>query len=109
MAGPICITSWCCPAFSAWLSDDPRTYGEAKNLLLAALSSQYQHPKIAIAVDADVDIFNPSELLWALSTRVNPQEDVVIIAGTHNHAMDASLPNSARRAHHYGDDVARKC
>ncbi len=69
-----------------------RTYGEAKNLLLAALSSQYQHPKIAIAVDADVDIFNPSELLWALSTRVNPQEDVVIIAGTHNHAMDASLP-----------------
>ena len=44
-----------------------RTYGEAKNLLLAALSSQYQHPKIAIAVDADVDIFNPSELLWALS------------------------------------------
>ncbi len=69
-----------------------RTYGEAKNLLLAALSSQYQHPKIAIAVDADVDIFNPSELLWAMSTRVNPQEDIVIIAGTHNHAMDASLP-----------------
>ncbi len=70
----------------------PRAYGEAKNLLLAALSSEYQHPKIAIAVDADVDIFNPSELLWALSTRVNPQEDVVIIPGTHNHAMDAALP-----------------
>jgi 3-polyprenyl-4-hydroxybenzoate decarboxylase len=27
-----------------------------------------------------------------LSTRVNPQEDVVVIPGTHNHAMDASLP-----------------
>jgi 2,5-furandicarboxylate decarboxylase 1 len=70
----------------------PRAYGEAKNVLLAALSSEYQHPKIVIAVDADVDIFNPSELFWALSTRVNPQEDVVIIPGTHNHAMDASLP-----------------
>jgi len=70
----------------------PRAYGEAKNLLLAALSSEYQHPKVAIAVDADVDIFNPSELLWAISTRVNPQEDVVIIPGTHNHAMDAALP-----------------
>ena len=70
----------------------PRYYGEAKNLLLAALSSEYQHPKVAIAVDADVDIFNHSELLWALSTRVNPQEDIVIIPGTHNHAMDASLP-----------------
>ena len=70
----------------------PRTYGEAKNLLLAALSSEYQHPKLAIAVDADVDIFNHSELLWALATRVNPERDVVVIPGTHNHAMDASLP-----------------
>ena len=69
-----------------------RTYGDAKNVLMAALSSPYQHPKIAIAVDADVDIFNPAELLWALSTRVNPQNDVVVIPGTHNHAMDASLP-----------------
>ncbi|MBM2810545.1 MAG: hypothetical protein HW416_1304 [Chloroflexi bacterium] len=70
----------------------PRYYGEAKNLLLAALSSEYQHIKIAIAVDADVDIFNHSELLWALTTRVNPQQDVVTIPGTHNHAMDPSLP-----------------
>jgi 2,5-furandicarboxylate decarboxylase 1 len=70
----------------------PRTYGEAKNLLMAALSSEYQHPKVAIAVDADVDIFNHSELLWALNTRVNPERDIVVIPGTHNHAMDASLP-----------------
>jgi 2,5-furandicarboxylate decarboxylase 1 len=69
-----------------------RTYGDAKNVLMAALSSPYQHPKVAMAVDSDVDIFNPAELLWALSTRVNPQNDVVIIPGTHNHAMDASLP-----------------
>jgi 2,5-furandicarboxylate decarboxylase 1 len=70
----------------------PRAYGEGKNILMAALSSEYQHPKVAMAVDADVDIFNPAELLWALSTRVNPSEDVVIIPATHNHAMDASLP-----------------
>lgn len=69
----------------------PRAYGEAKNLLLAALSSEYQHPKLAIAVDADVDIFNPAELMWALTTRVDPDKDVTIIGGTHNHAMDASL------------------
>ena len=70
----------------------PRFYGEAKNLLMAALSSEYQHPKVAIAVDEDVDIFNHTELMWALSTRVNPERDVVIIPATHNHAMDASLP-----------------
>jgi 2,5-furandicarboxylate decarboxylase 1 len=70
----------------------PRYYGEAKNLLLSALSSEYHHPKVAIAVDADVDIFNHSELLWALATRVDPQKDIVVIPGTHNHAMDPSLP-----------------
>lgn len=70
----------------------PRYYGEAKNLLMACLSGEYQHPKLAIAVDQDVDIFNPSELLWALTTRVNPERDTVVIPGTHNHAMDASLP-----------------
>lgn len=70
----------------------PRYYGEAKNLLMAALSSEYQHPKWAIAVDQDVDIFNHSELLWAIATRVNPSDDVVIIPNTHNHAMDAILP-----------------
>ncbi len=70
----------------------PRYYGEAKNLLMAALSSEYQHVKVAIAVDADVDLLNQAELMWALTTRVNPQEDIVIIPGTHNHAMDASLP-----------------
>ena len=69
-----------------------RYYGEAKNLLLAALASEYHHPKVVIAVDADVDIFNHSELMWALTTRVNPEKDVVIIPGTHNHGMDASLP-----------------
>jgi 2,5-furandicarboxylate decarboxylase 1 len=70
----------------------PRFYGEAKNVMMAALSGEYQHPKVVIAVDPDVDIFNPSELLWALSTRVNPEQDVVVIPGTHNHGMDASLP-----------------
>ena len=69
-----------------------RYYGEAKNLLMAALSSEYQHPKLAIAVDRDVDIFNHSEVLWASGTRVNPAEDVVVIPGTHNHAMDAACP-----------------
>ena len=48
----------------------------ARTCCMAALSSEYQHPKIAIAVDADVDIFNPAEILWALATRVDPDKDV---------------------------------
>ena len=70
----------------------PRYYGEAKNIMMNCLSGEYQHPKLVIAVDRDVDIFNHTEVLWALSTRVNPERDAVTIPGTHNHAMDASLP-----------------
>jgi 2,5-furandicarboxylate decarboxylase 1 len=90
--GPILHNVMVTPGiFGLVIQMTPRAYGEAKNLLMAALSSEYQHPKIVMAVDADVDIFNPSELLWALNTRVDPQKDVTIISGTHNHAMDASL------------------
>jgi 2,5-furandicarboxylate decarboxylase 1 len=62
--------------------------GEAKNLLLGALSSQYLHPKVVIAVDEDVDICNPAEVLWAMTTRVNPERDVFIVNETRVHPMD---------------------
>ena len=67
-----------------------RYYGEARNVLMAALSSEYQHPKVAIAVDEDVDIFNYADVLWAISTRVNPEEDIITIPGAKVHAMDPS-------------------
>ena len=70
----------------------PRYYGEAKNVLMSVLSSEYQHPKIAIAVDVDVDIFNYAEVLWSINTRVNPSEDIVTISGAKIHAMDPSCP-----------------
>ena len=65
-----------------------RFKGEAKNLLLGALSTQYLHPKVVIAVDEDVDIFNPAEILWAITTRVNPERDVFVIDETRIHPMD---------------------
>jgi hypothetical protein len=70
----------------------PRYYGEVKNVLMSVLSSEYQHPKIAIAVDIDVDIFNYAEVLWSINTRVNPAEDIVTIPGAKIHAMDPSCP-----------------
>ncbi len=69
----------------------PRIEGEVTDVLLAALSSPYIHPKIAIAVDDDIDPHDPKELFWSLSTRVDPQRDVFIIPGTHGHPLDASL------------------
>lgn len=66
----------------------PRFYGEAKQVLLGVLSSPILHPKVVIAVDEDVNIFNYWEVLWAMNTRVNPQEDIVVIPGVRTHPMD---------------------
>lgn len=68
-----------------------RFRGDAKLVLLSALTGPYLHHKIAIAVDEDVDIYDPADVLWAMSTRVNPQKDVFIIPDVRGHTYDQSL------------------
>lgn len=70
----------------------PHYEGQVKNVLLGAMSSSYLHPKVIIAVDEDVDITDPSDVLWAVATRFNPATDLVVVEGTRNHPMDPSLP-----------------
>jgi 2,5-furandicarboxylate decarboxylase 1 len=70
----------------------PRFYGEAKHVLLAAMSSLYHHQKIAIAVDEDIDIYDPQDVAWAIATRVNPEEDICVIPGVRGHPLDNKLP-----------------
>jgi len=33
--------------------------------------------RLAIAVDADIDIYSMDDIMWALVTRVNPQTDIL--------------------------------
>ena len=66
----------------------PRYYGEAKSVLMSALSCEYLHPKVAIAVDDDVDIFNNTEIVWAMNTRVDPAEDIIVLPGMRLIPMD---------------------
>ena len=63
---------------------------------LEALSSPYLHPKIAIAVDEDVNIYDPREVFWAISTRLNPERDVIVIPHERIHPLDISAPNVDR-------------
>lgn len=69
----------------------PQIEGEVRSVLMAALSSPYLHPKIAIAVDEDIDPNNAQSIWWAISTRVNPKTDVFVIPDTLGHANDSSL------------------
>ncbi|MDP2728375.1 MAG: UbiD family decarboxylase [Dehalococcoidia bacterium] len=77
--------------FTMIIQMNPQYRGDARNALMAVLTGPYLHPKIAIAVDDDVDIYDPADVQWAVSTRVNPAKDVFIVPDTRGHSMDLSL------------------
>jgi 4-hydroxy-3-polyprenylbenzoate decarboxylase len=50
--------------------------GWPRNFLAAALSCS-QGMRLAIAVDTDIDIYSMDDIVWALTTRVNPHNDIL--------------------------------
>jgi 2,5-furandicarboxylate decarboxylase 1 len=73
--------------FTAIISLENPEPGEARNVALAAMAGHVNF-KTVIVVDADVDIFDPADVMWALATRVNWDEDVVPIPGAHGNELD---------------------
>ena len=66
----------------------PRVEGQAKTALMAALSSPYLHPKLAIAVDDDIDASDLRQIFWSLTTRVHGTRDVVQVPNTRIWSLD---------------------
>ena len=67
--------------FLALVSIEQPHPGEPRAVGLAALN-EHVNINTVIIVDTDVDIFDPNEVLWALSTRVRWDRDQVVIPGT---------------------------
>jgi 2,5-furandicarboxylate decarboxylase 1 len=63
--------------------------GEGKNAMLAALS--VMDIKHVIIVDSDIDVFNPTDVDWAVATRVQADKDVVILSNARAKPLDPSL------------------
>jgi 2,5-furandicarboxylate decarboxylase 1 len=61
--------------------------GEPRNVALAAFAA---HPnfRICVVVEDDVNIYDPSDLLWALTTRVDWGRDIFTVPGAQGHEMD---------------------
>jgi 2,5-furandicarboxylate decarboxylase 1 len=64
--------------------------GEGKNALLAALS--VMDLKHVVVVDDDIDVFDPTEVEWAIATRVQGDRDVMVISNARAKPLDPSLP-----------------
>lgn len=54
-----------------------RDEGYQRNVLQAAFSA-LNTLRIAIVVDDDIDIYNAEEIWWAIGTRVDPKEDILV-------------------------------
>ncbi|MFQ5692635.1 MAG: UbiD family decarboxylase, partial [Nitrospinota bacterium] len=71
----------------AYIQMEKVNEGDAKNVLMAALT-RTPYLKGAFAFDTDVDIFDESDVLWALSTRVVPDRDIFLVPGARGNRLD---------------------
>jgi 2,5-furandicarboxylate decarboxylase 1 len=67
--------------------------GEAKNALLAALS--VMDLKHVVVVDDDIDVNDPTDVEWAIATRVQGDRDIMIVTNARAKPLDPSLPQGA--------------
>jgi 2,5-furandicarboxylate decarboxylase 1 len=67
--------------------------GEGKNALLAALS--VMDLKHVVVVDDDIDVFDPTEVEWAIATRVQGDRDVMVVGNARAKPLDPSLPQGS--------------
>ena len=55
---------------------------------------QFSYTKVVVVVDDDIDVRNPRDVLWALSTRMDPSRDLTVIDRTPIDYLDFSSPLS---------------
>jgi 2,5-furandicarboxylate decarboxylase 1 len=53
--------------------------GLMNNMLAASLYTRSGKWKHVIVVDEDINLYDPNEILWALTTRFQPAEDMYVI------------------------------
>jgi UbiD family decarboxylase len=61
--------------------------GQPKQAIMAALGTEF-YVKTIVVVDEDVDIFNLSDVMWAVSTRTRADKDITMIHGAMGAILD---------------------
>jgi len=95
-----------CGWLHAFISIEKQSDGDAKNALLAAFAA---HPSLkhAVVVDDDVDVFNPKEVEWAIATRFQANEDLLIIPNVRGSTLDPSADMATGLTTKVGVDATR--
>ncbi|OGP29107.1 MAG: hypothetical protein A2038_05285 [Deltaproteobacteria bacterium GWA2_57_13] len=75
--------------FNCYISIDKKVDGETKQAALAALGG-CDFVKHVVVVDADINIYNEEEVMWAVATRVQADQDVDVIKNVKGNTLDPS-------------------
>jgi len=73
--------------FLAVIQIDRDNPGQPKNLAMAAMTAHINIRNV-IVVDRDVNIYEPTEVIWALTNRVDWRYDSFVVPGAQGHEMD---------------------
>jgi len=95
---------------SGWLhaiiSIEKQLDGDGKNALLAAFAA-HSSLKHAVVVDFDIDVFNVSDVEWAIATRFQANEDLIIINNVRGSTLDSSADQETGLTTKMGVDATR--
>ena len=80
--------SGCC-RFHCYISIDKRNEGEVRSATFAALAADL-YLKLIVIVDADIDVYNEREVLWAMANRFQADRDILVIPNCQGSEIDPS-------------------
>jgi UbiD family decarboxylase len=95
-----------CGAFLAIVKMKKTSQGEPQQAIMAALGTEF-YTKYVIVVDEDVDIFDMNDVMWAVSTRVRAERDIVFIPHSKGAILDPSSDPEAFTVTKMGIDATR--
>lgn len=81
----------------AVVSIDKRYPGQARRVMMGLWSSlpQFSYTKLVIVVDADINVRDWSDVMWALATRFDAERDVCLLEGTPIDYLDFASPRAS--------------
>ena len=83
----VILTEGGCCWLHAAVSIHKQTQGDGKNVIMAALAA---HPSLkhCVVVDEDINVFDSTEIEYALATRVKGDEDILVVPGARGSSLD---------------------
>jgi len=95
-----------CGWLHAIISIEKQAEGDGKNALLAAFAA---HPSLkhAVVVDSDINVYKISDVEWAIATRFQGSEDLMVIENVRGSTLDSSADQETGLTTKVGVDATR--